>query len=128
MRYLPIILLPFLAHMIWSQEVKFEEEDGYLKITEFRAKNIADIGREIQKITYIKATRISSIELEANYDKKRVVIITTEELIPVKGGGANANKTYSISTGSHKPKYLEREIDAVLSEIRSNMIRLKFKE
>ena len=114
--------------MIWSQEVKFEEEDGYLKITEFREKVIADVGREIQKITYIKATRISSIQLVANYGKKRAVIITTEELIPVKGGGANANKTYTINTGNLKPKYLERELDSVLSEIRSHVARLKFKE
>ena len=108
--------------------VTSEEENGYLKITEFRGKLVADTGREIQKITYIKSTRISSIQLVANESGKRAIIITTEELIPVKGSGANADKTYTIKTGSLKPKYLEREIDAVLSEIKSHVTRMKFKE
>ena len=114
MKFIKILTLFFLVQSLWSQEVHFDEENGFLKITESFDKNFGEYSEDIKKVTYIRAAVLSSIQLTLDDENKPIIFITTEEL--VANGESREYKVYSIPVIDSLKK-IEREIDKVLTKI-----------
>ena len=96
-----------------SDYLDYDEENGFFKFTEKQRSSSDKIGRPLEKIIYLKASIITSIEI-VEIDQVPTLRITTSEIVP--GKGAFVNKVYNFEIKQDFKK-VERKIDSLLGRV-----------